>query len=722
MPTKLRYRQPNPKITPGVKAYHTPGVILTISIVSFNTRALLQRCLASIYQFTRGIKFEVVVVDNHSTDGSALMVKKSFPKVKLIANTDNQFYTGANNQTLRQAQGKYLLILNSDIFLKDDALTKMVRYLERHPRVGAIECLQLYEDGRMVSTASKHNSPFLDFLELTWLGRILKPFFKSQLERFRMVDKDRRQTFKAEVICDAVMMIKTDLLRSFGGYDEKFKLYYTENDLCKKVQKKKLQTVHFAAATVWHRVSASTDKAGWKTISQIYTADAYVYYRKYHSFFSAIGLNLMMQLNNLLISLKQNWQIAAILLLSIFLRFYRLADIMTFIGDQGRDYLAARDWLLGGQIPLVGIPSSVPWLHQGPFFIHLTALALKIGQFNPVAPAVLTATLGVLAVYFTYRVGGKLAALIMATSPLAVIHSRMAYHTSPIPLLAVLYIWAMKEKRLGWSLFLAALLLQFELTTLPLLILAIVWFWPKRKQLIRWSPVVLLPFIPKIIYDFSHGFIQTLGFGAWASYRTATLWRSFGQIGSVSQTVFGYWQKFIAFDQPLVAAVLGLALIALIWRQKLLLWFLVINLFAFYVHGGPSEAYFPVLFPVFALALGKLKGKWRLALVVLAIYNSWFLFGHNFVTYGQTLSQRLQAVYLIKHLAPTNVGVNLVNHPSNEFASYLDNYRYLLWWRGIKLDEAGRKIMIYDGPDDKFVAPAATTVYHLSGQKVIVYD
>ena len=152
---------------------------LTISIVSFNTRALLKRCLASIFKFTRGIKFEVVVVDNHSTDGSALMVKKSFPKVKLIANTDNQFYTGANNQTLRQAQGKYLLILNSDIFLKSDALTKMVRYLERHPRVGVIECLQLYEDGRIAPTASRHNLPFLDFLELTWFGRILKPFFKS---------------------------------------------------------------------------------------------------------------------------------------------------------------------------------------------------------------------------------------------------------------------------------------------------------------------------------------------------------------------------------------------------------------------------------------------------------------------------------------------------------------------------------------------------------------
>ena len=691
-----------------------PSKQLSVSIVSFNTKALLQRCLASIYKYTKGITFEVIVVDNHSTDGSALMVKKNFPKVKLIANQDNKFYTGANNQSLDIARGKYFLILNSDIFLKDDALTRMVRYMERQPKVGAIECLQLYEDGHIAPTGSKHNSPWLDFLELTWFGRLLKPFFKPYLNRFRMVGENRRKTFKAQVICDAVMMIKTSLLKSFGGYDEKFKLYYTENDLCKQIQKKRLSTVHFGGATVWHRVSASTDKAGWKTISKIYADDAFVYYQKHHSFLAAVFLKLAMEINNLLISLKKNWAIAAILLLAIFLRFYRLSELMTFIGDQGRDYLAARDWLLGGQIPLVGIPSSVPWLHQGPFFIWLTAIALKIGSFNPVAPAVMTATLGVLSVYFIYLLGGSLPALILATAPLAVIHSRMAYHISPIPLLTIGYFWAMKEKKVLWSLFLAGLLLQLELTTLPLLILALIWLKPRLKQL--WP--VLIPFIPKIIYDFSHGFTQTLGFGAWAGYRTATLWHSFGSIGSVSQTIFNYWQKFTIYDQPLVAGILLVLAAVLVWRQKLWLWFMMINLFAFYIHGGPSEAYFPVLFPAFALALSLLKGHWRWLLVAVAAYNVFFLVGHNFVTYGPTLADRLQAVYLIKHLSPN--GASLINHPSNEFPAYLDNYRYLLWWRGVPAE--GRQVMVYDGASDQFVAPAESAVYHLYGQKVITYD
>ena len=76
----------------------TSEVKLTISIVSYNTKDLLRRCLASIYKYTKNLSFEVIVVDNGSSDGSVLMVKQVFPRVKLIANNANHWYTGANNQ------------------------------------------------------------------------------------------------------------------------------------------------------------------------------------------------------------------------------------------------------------------------------------------------------------------------------------------------------------------------------------------------------------------------------------------------------------------------------------------------------------------------------------------------------------------------------------------------------------------------------------------------
>src|SRR3989344_1721221 len=334
---------------------------LTVSIVSYNTRALLRRCLASIFKHTKDISFEVIVIDNASTDGSAQMVERNFPKVKLIKNKANRWYTGANNQGLRTAKGKYFLILNSDIFLKNNAGKRMVEYLDKNPRVGALEPLQFYENGRVVKTGSRHNRIWWDLTELTLLHRVFAP-----RPYFRMSHFNRRKIFKAEVICDAVMLVRTALLKKINGYDEKLKLYYTENDLCRQIQNRGFTTVHLGKASVWHRVSASTDKAGWKIISGIYAADARAYYLKYLSWFSAQFLYWVIKLNNFIVRGKSIWGWLSLVILATVLRFYRLSETMTFIGDQGRDYLAARDMLLTGKWPLTGIPSSIPWLHQGP--------------------------------------------------------------------------------------------------------------------------------------------------------------------------------------------------------------------------------------------------------------------------------------------------------------------------------------------------------------------
>ena len=638
---------------------------LSISIVSYNTRDLLQRCLRSIFKYTRGLSFEVIVVDNGSTDGSAAMVEQEFPQVKLIRNKTNRWYTGANNQALRRARGTYFLILNSDIYLKNNAFKIMVEYLEKNLGVGAIEPLQLYENGRVVPTSSKHNSPWLDLVELTLMHRFFRP---RALKSFRLHQTDRKQTYAAEVICDAVMLVCTRTLKKIGGYDETMKLYYTENDLCRRLQGLSLQTVHLGKAQVWHRVSASTDKAGWKTISKVYRQDARQYYLKYHSWLSANLLYWSMQLSNWLIWGKNTWGWLSLVVLATWLRFYRLPELMTFIGDQGRDYLAARDMILTGVWPLVGIPSSVPWLHQGPVFIWLAALALKLGNFHPVAPAVMTALLGVLAVYLVYRWSKNWwAGLILATSPLAVVHSRLAYHTSPIPLVMVLWLGAMSAGAAGWAFFLSALLLQFELTTLPLTVLAIIKF---RK----WSWVWLIPFIPKIIYDFSHGFTQTLGFGAWAGYRLVNVFH----YGNASGSIFEFWTKFTAWGYPWVAAAIGLWLIWSWQKQaKLLLAVLGVTLLSFYIHGSPSEAYFPVLFPVWAVMLAN-AGR-RGVILVLVLANLIGLIQHDFYPYGLTLPERATYVNLI--LAKPE-SFKLVNPAGVSFTSYLDNYRYLIWWRG----------------------------------------
>ncbi|MCX6816332.1 MAG: glycosyltransferase [Candidatus Beckwithbacteria bacterium] len=693
------------------------GIDLSISIASYNTKAFLRRCLMSIFKYTKQLNFEVIVVDNASSDGSAKMVKKYFPKVKLIVNPINNFYTGANNQALSLSKGKYFLILNSDISLKDNAFKKMVDYLNRQPKVGAIEALQRYEDGRIVITGSQQNSPWLDAIELTLLHKLLHP---QSLSDFRLTRLDRAKSWPAPVICDACFMTRTDLLKKNGGYDEKLKLYYTENDLCRKIQKQKLTTIHYSHATVWHRVSASTDKVGWKKISGIFSHDARIYYSKYHSLFAAWVLFLAMKISNLLVLLKQNWQIILIVLLASWLRFYRLPETMTFIGDQGRDYLAAREMVQSGHWPLVGIPSSVPWLRQGPLFIWLIALSFKLGHFNPLAPAVLTAVFGVLTVYLVYRFShSRLAALVMATSPLALIHSRMPYHVSPIPLFTVLYLIALQSQSVAWTFLLAGVLLQFELTTLPLLLLALIYFYKHKLKIFPQIFLVLIPFIPKLIYDFSHGFTQTFGFGAWTIHRLLE-WRFSNQ---AILTIAEFWQKFVSWDHPLTAVFFGILAIITVFKHRLLFYFLLINLVALYFHGNPSEAYFPVLFPVWAIMIGLVKPKlFKAAIVGLCLFNSYYVVSHNFLTYGPPLAERVLLTKVMLRKV-NNQPVRLINYPDvAKFTSYLDNYRYLLWYYGGRESPKGVPMMIYDGPAKDFVPPWWATVYHFPTQKLIKYD
>jgi len=382
---------------------------------------------------------------------------------------------------------------------------------------------------------------------------------------------------------------------------------------------------------------------------------------------------------------------------------------MSFIGDQGRDYLSARDMVLTKNWPLVGIASSVPWLKQGVLFIWLTALALKLGQFHPVAPAILTSTMGVLTVYLIYKLSklfldskaSVLTALIMATSPLAVIHSRLPYHTSPIPLFSTLYLISLSLNSVFWSFFLAGILLQFELTTLPLLVLAIWFFWKLKKKIFPRAIIFFLPFLPKIIYDLTHGFKQTAGFVAWLGYRSLSFFNptsdhgiNYLSVSGVTQTIFQYWQKFIIYDQSVIAIVIALLAIFTLYKsksklKKILLSFILINFVAFVIHAGPSEAYFPVMFPVYALLIGLILNQFKkpilyLAFIMLSIYNSYYLVSHQFVPYGPTLSQRLS---LVKRIKLNQQPFKLSNPNNNQFESYLDNYRYLFWWQNFPEDQ-----------------------------------
>jgi 4-amino-4-deoxy-L-arabinose transferase-like glycosyltransferase len=224
-----------------------------------------------------------------------------------------------------------------------------------------------------------------------------------------------------------------------------------------------------------------------------------------------------------------------------------LGNGMPFIGDQGWFYLSARDLLVHGQIPLVGIASSHTWLHQGPLWTYMLSFVLLVSKFNPISGAYLTVGFGVLTTFLMYLLGkemfsqkvGLIAALLYSSSPLIISFDRMAFDPSLIPFFTVLYLFALVKWLKGniyyfpLTLLLLAILYNLELATFTLTFPFILIFiyglfkratWIKKLLNIRIIlSSVLLPsviMLPVIIYDFSNGFKQTIVFVGWDALQT----------------------------------------------------------------------------------------------------------------------------------------------------------------------------------------------------------
>ena len=223
---------------------------------------------------------EVFVVDNASSDGTPEMVRKEFPSVELISNKENLFFTRANNQAFARARGKYVLILNPDTIVEKETLSKMIAFMETHPNAGAASCLFVDSEGRTISTCWR-------FRTLAWLLMSREPVVRllgntRTLRKARLADWDRLTPREVDVVSDAFVMVRAAALRQVDFYDERFLLYFTEDDLCIRLKCAGFGVFHNSAARICHLVSRSTLKKPILGILKIHRDDLVRYFRKHH--------------------------------------------------------------------------------------------------------------------------------------------------------------------------------------------------------------------------------------------------------------------------------------------------------------------------------------------------------------------------------------------------------------------------------------------------------
>ena len=250
---------------------------LSIIIVNWNVRDLLRDCLRSIDVGRGALSVEVIVVDSASADDSVAMMRDQFSWVRLIPCDENVGFPRGNNIGLAEASGMHLLLLNPDTVILEDALPKMVAYLQAHSDVGALGPQLLNPDGSIQSSRRRFPTAATGFLESTWLEGLAP----GVLRRYYALDLPDDATADVDWLTGACIMVPRAIYEEIGGLDEGYYMYSEELDWCRRIKATGRRVVYFPAAQVTHHVGKSSEQA--VTARHINFQRAKLrYFRKYH--------------------------------------------------------------------------------------------------------------------------------------------------------------------------------------------------------------------------------------------------------------------------------------------------------------------------------------------------------------------------------------------------------------------------------------------------------
>lgn len=234
-------------------------VTLSVIIVSYNVRKLLEQCLHSLTTALRDIQSEVFIIDNHSGDNSIGYLQPIFPSFTFLSNPTNEGFSRANNKGLTLTKGKYVLFLNPDTVVQPNTIAKCISFMESHPSAGALGVKMFDGTGAFLKESKRgFPSPMVSFFKLTGLTGMFprSPFFA----RYYLGHLNENETHEVDVLSGAFMLVKKATLERTGGFDEQFFMYAEDIDLSYRIQQAGYKNYYFADTSIIHYKGASTTK------------------------------------------------------------------------------------------------------------------------------------------------------------------------------------------------------------------------------------------------------------------------------------------------------------------------------------------------------------------------------------------------------------------------------------------------------------------------------
>ncbi len=234
-----------------------PAIDASVCIVNWQGAHWLPDCLQSLRE-VQGLQLEVIIVDNASTDDSVRLVRADFPEVKLIVNSDNRGFARGNNQAIRAGRGRHFFILNNDTILEKGTLERLVKFLDERPRAGMAAGHLVNRDGSTQFMYYPVTLPTLKSVsaDLLWLNRNSTRNRVGRGPLARNWDPDK--PYQMEQVPGACMLVRREAFESFGLFDEGYRFWYEDVDLCARCLKASWEIWYVPEARIIHHGAASS--------------------------------------------------------------------------------------------------------------------------------------------------------------------------------------------------------------------------------------------------------------------------------------------------------------------------------------------------------------------------------------------------------------------------------------------------------------------------------
>lgn len=252
---------------------------LSILIVSYNTCRLTLDCLQSVYESRTVYTYEVIVVDNASSDDSVVAIERDYPQVTLIPNSANTGFAKANNQAMAIAKGRYVLLLNSDTIVQPDTFQTMISYMDEHPDLGATGCKVILPNGTLDKACRRgFPTPSASFYYAFGFSKLFPD--NPRFNQYQLGYLDPDDTYPVDCLVGAFMLVRQETIAQIGGLDETFFMYGEDVDWCYRIKQAGWGIQYYPGTYIVHYKGASSRRKPFKIIYEFHRA-MWVFHRKH---------------------------------------------------------------------------------------------------------------------------------------------------------------------------------------------------------------------------------------------------------------------------------------------------------------------------------------------------------------------------------------------------------------------------------------------------------